>query len=144
MSGPEGLSVELDHDHLSVDTSLCRRALAHVFESEGVPIEQVTLVLCDHKTVRSLNRDYLNHDFETDVLAFRYSESGSAIEGEIYVDLDMALERHAEFDASFEVEALRYAIHGALHLAGHSDTTYSTKRAIQALENRYLKEAGIV
>lgn len=139
MSEPDSLTVELDHEQLSVDPSLCRRALMHVFRGEGMRIEHVTLILGDHHLVRRLNRDYLGHDSDTDVLAFRYSHPGSDIEGEIYVDLDTALERHTEFGDTFEEEVLRYAIHGALHLVGHTDKTAELKRAMYELENRYLE-----
>ncbi len=143
MNAEGGLTIEIEHESLSVDASLCHRVLTHVFRSEGVEVERVTLIQAGHNAVRRLNRTYLDHDFDTDVLAFRYSPLDLDLEGEIYVDLDTAFERHAEFDASFQEEVMRYAIHGALHLTGHSDDTLERKRTMHELEDRYLTETDI-
>lgn len=138
------VTIEVEHSTLSVDPALCRRALLHVFESEKVKVDQVTLVQANHELVRDLNRKHLGHDFETDVLSFRYSEKDRSIEGEIYVDLDTALERCDEFGASFEAEVLRYTIHGALHLTGLADDTSEGKAAMHAIEDRHLVELGLM
>jgi len=140
----DAVTIEIEHATLSVNPALCRRALLHVFETEKVKVDQVTLVQSNHELVRELNREYLGHDFETDVLSFRYSENDSSIEGEIYVDLDTALERCDEFGASFEAEVLRYTIHGALHLTGLADDTAERKAAMHAVEDRHLVELGLM
>lgn len=140
MTSGDLVTVEIQHESLSIDPDLCRRALRHVFRSERVRLQHVTLIQSNHSTVRQLNREFLDHDFDTDVLAFRYSEQDADLEGEIYVDVDTAHERHNEFEASFEEEVLRYAIHGALHLVGYTDDTDVRKAAIRTLEDRYLSE----
>jgi len=144
MNPVDVVTIEVEHATLSVDPELCRRALLHVFKTEKVKVDQVTLVQSNHEFVRQLNREYLGHDIETDVLSFRYSENDSLIDGEIYVDLDTALQRCDEFGASFEAEVLRYAIHGALHLTGLADDTAESKAAMHALENRHLAELGMM
>lgn len=138
----ESLDVVIQHPSLAIDAERCRRVLTLVFEGEEIEVASVTLVLADHATVHELNRSYLQHDYETDVLAFRYSDDGEPLEGEIYVDLDTAAERHREFGATFEQEALRYAVHGALHLAGYSDTDSDGKKEMHELEDRYLGQTG--
>ena len=138
MEFAESIEVENQHSSLALDPDLCRRVLTGVIRGEGVRLENVTLILSDHATVHDLNRTYLEHDYETDVLAFVYGE-GPAIDGEIYVDLDTAAERHAEFGASFEHEALRYAVHGLLHLIGYSDKDEEGKLRMHALEDQYLR-----
>lgn len=141
MKRGEGLTVELEHDRLSFNPNLCHHAVTRVFDGEGAQIEDVTVVLTGHETVRRLNSRYLGHDFNTDVLAFRYSEPESGLEGEIYVDLDTAAERHEEFGASYEEEVLRYTIHGALHLTGYTDADDASKQRMHMLEDRYLDES---
>lgn len=136
--------VIIQHDELSVDPDLCRRILESVFRGEGVEVDHITLIQSDHETVRDLNRTYLEHDYDTDVLAFAYSEDDQALEGEIYIDLDTAGERHDEFSSTFEQEALRYTVHGALHLAGYRDDETAGKDKMHTMEDRYLREAGII
>lgn len=138
------LEVVVQHTSLVVDPALCIHILRHVFDGQNIDVRHVTLIQADHETVRHLNRSFLKHDYETDVLAFPYSNDGQLLEGEIYVDLDTASERHEEFGATFEQEALRYAVHGALHLAGYRDEESRGKDEMHDLENRYLSEAGVL
>lgn len=139
-------SIEVINQHQArtVDPEMCSRVLHHVFVGEQVDLDSVTLILGDHNIVRDLNRNYLHHDYETDVLAFVYSEPGEPLEGEIYVDLDTAAERCREFGASFEQEVLRYSVHGALHLAGYRDDDAEGKDLMHLLEDRYLSYAGVI
>lgn len=147
----ERISLQIQHPELTLAPHLCRRVLSHVADGEGVRIESLTVVLSDHQTVHDLNRRYLGHDYVTDVLAFDYSESaseaedagGGAVDGEIYVDLDTAHERHEEFGVGFQHEALRYLIHGMLHLVGYVDETSGDKQEMRTLEDRYLEEMQV-
>lgn len=147
----ERISLQIQHPELTLAPHLCRRVLSHVADGEGVRIESLTVVLSDHQTVHDLNRRYLGHDYVTDVLAFDYSESaseaedagGGAVDGEIYVDLDTAHERHEEFGVGFQHEALRYLIHGMLHLVGYVDETSRDKQEMRTLEDRYLDEMQV-
>ena len=145
IDAPSGsIEVITQHPALTADPQACARALRLVFVGEQVGVDSVTLILCDHETVRDLNKTYLQHDYDTDVLAFAYSDSDKSIEGEIYVDLDTAAERHEEFGVTFEHEVLRYSVHGALHLAGYRDDDSIEKRRMHDLEDRYLAAAGVL
>ncbi len=133
--------VQIAHEHptLRVDERRLREILQALFDEERATPAEVTLVLADHATVHALNAEYLGHDYVTDVLSFLLSDGTTAgIEGEVYVDLDTALERHAEFDASFENEVFRYCIHGVLHLLGYDDATAAERERMRVLETRYL------
>lgn len=139
------ITVEHDHPTRRLDTDALRRLVRHVAEAEKCAVAFLSIVLTGHDLVRTLNRTHLGHDYETDVLAFPLGEAegeASAIDGEIYVDLDTAAERCGEFGATFEEEARRYVVHGLLHLAGYDDATPDGKAAMRALEDRYLAEAS--
>ncbi len=140
---PEALSIEHDHSSLALDAEILERLVQHVAEAEGANLVHVSLVLSDHATVRQLNRDYLDHDYDTDVLSFSLSGDepdapAHAMEGEVYVDLDTAAERHEEFNTTFEREAYRYVVHGVLHLLDYDDATASGRQTMRALEDQYL------
>lgn len=139
-----GVDIVIQHESLSVDPQLCRRTLHLVFSGEGADVQQITLIQSDHATVSQLNRSYLGHDYDTDVLAFLYSDPNGPLDGEIYVDLDTADERHAEFGTTFEQEVLRYSIHGALHLIGYRDHEPDGRAQMQEIEDRYLRNAGML
>jgi rRNA maturation RNase YbeY len=137
------VEITLAHPTQSVDLDALTGLLLRVIEGEGGELESLSLVLSDHATVHELNRTYLDHDYETDVLAFRLDEgTANVVDGEIYVDLDTAHERCAEFDSSFEKEAARYAVHGLLHLLGYDDATPDQKAEMRSLEDRYLADWG--
>ena len=137
---PEPLSIEHDHPSLSLDEKTVERLIQHVMEEEGASPVHVSVVLSDHDTVRRLNVAYLDHDYNTDVLSFsmRDDDASDAVEGEVYVDLDTAQERHEEFETSFEREAYRYVVHGVLHLMDYDDATEEGQETMRTLEDKYL------
>ena len=135
--------IEQVHPSLHLNEASLQKLVQSVAAAEGFEIEYLGIILADHDTVLALNRDYLAHDYLTDVLSFSLNETDDAIvDGEVYVDLDTAAERHAEFGVSFEQEACRYVVHGLLHLLGYDDATPDQKAEMHTLENRYLKTAG--
>ncbi len=148
MTGPDeaGVEVHAEHATLVVDEAAVRAVVAAVCAGEGVVAESVGVILGDHALVHELNREWLGHDFETDVVSFSLDETAlarRALDGEVYVDLDTAAERAPEFGATMAAEALRYVAHGMLHLAGHDDATDAQRAAMRALEDRYLAAAGV-
>ncbi len=142
------LAVEHVHPHRRLDEAAVRALAEHVLRAEGCALRYLGVILADHATVRTLNRLHLDHDYETDVLSFPLApddesaraEGARAVDGEVYVDLDTAAERHAEFEETFETEALRYVAHGLLHLIGYDDADAAGRRRMRRLEDRYLKD----
>jgi probable rRNA maturation factor len=129
------------HPNLRIGEDRLTRLVEDIFKNESRLCESLGVILADRETVLELNRTYLKHDYPTDVLSFLLEpdDGTSPLQGEIYVDLDTALERHEEFSSSFEDEALRYVIHGVLHLLGYDDDTEDTRGRMNDLENRYLR-----
>jgi len=134
--------LELVHAHatLRIDDDRLTRLILALLEDENRTCESLGVILADRQTVLELNQTYLQHDYPTDVLSFLLEpdDGVSPLQGEIYVDLDTALERHEEFSASFEDEALRYVIHGLLHLLGYEDDSQDARQRMHEIENRYL------
>ena len=141
---PGGLEVHAAHDIRQLSEAKVRAVVAAVCAGEGVRVRSLGVVLAGHALVHDLNREWLGHDYETDVVSFALDEDAPGeIDGEVYVDLDTAAERAPEFGTTAEHEALRYVAHGVLHLAGHNDATDAERAAMRALEDRYLDAAGV-
>ena len=143
---PGGLAVHAAHPTRQLDAATVEAAVDAVCAGEGVQIRDLGVVLADRETVWAVNRDWLAHDAPTDVVSFVLDEDAQArgeIDGEIYVDLDMAAERADEFGVTPEQEALRYVVHGLLHLAGHDDASDEQRAAMRQLEDRYLADAAL-
>lgn len=136
--------MDFDYTIDTTDTSDCpseERVLSlvkHVFEGENVVGSAIGVVLTDHETVLELNKAWLEHDYHTDVISFLLEEDPSALEGEVYVDVETARERHAEFGTSVRQEIERYIVHGLLHLIGYDDATPAEKQHMHKLEDTYL------
>lgn len=142
----EPVSIVLAHDARTVNTDHLTDLVHTVLDGEGRSLRHVSVVCADHETVRRLNREYLDHDYNTDVLSFSLAEANEAdraVEGEVYVDLDTAAERYDEFDTTYEEEVARYVAHGVLHLVGYDDATTSGKDEMHRLEDEYLQRAGL-
>lgn len=142
----DAIEIVLDHPSRTVDEARLRGALKALLAGENRTAAEVAVVFTDHATVRELNVQYLGHDYDTDVLSFwlgdgEPTDPAAPLEGEVYVDLDTAAERCAEFDADYEAEAVRYALHGVLHLCGYDDATPEEKATMHRLEDRYLAAA---
>ena len=144
LAEPAGLEVHNAHPDRQLDEARVRAVVEAVCRGEDVTVASLNVVLGDHALVHDLNREWLGHDYETDVVSFVLdpdAQDGGVIDGEVYVDLDTAAERAPEFDATPEHEALRYVAHGVLHLVGHDDATDDQRDAMRALEDRYLADA---
>ena len=140
------VSIDVDHDTLKVDGALLESCVETVLIGEGVHVATIGLILSNHDLVRQLNASFLEHDYETDVLSFNLSGgtlNERVLTGEVYVDLDTALERCSEFGASFEQEVCRYVVHGVLHLVGHDDSAAEAREGMRQLEDEYLSRAGL-
>ncbi len=138
------LSIHLVHPERTLSEAAVRALVERAVAGEGFAIRDLSVVLADHATVRDLNRDWLGHDWETDVVSFPLDDDAlpaREVDGEVYVDLDTAAERAPEFGTDFEAEALRYVVHGLLHLMGHDDADADGRTRMRALEDRYLARA---
>ncbi len=135
------IEVVCDNDDATVSERLTEeveRIARRVLTGEDIAWSHVGIILAGHRTVTELNRTWLKHDYDTDVLSFVIDTSDQGLEGEVYVDMETAAERHEEFGSSYDDEVLRYVVHGVLHLAGHDDQTAEGERLMTHLENRYL------
>ncbi len=113
-----------------------RRALLRVLEGAGIREGELSVTFLADAPIRALNRDWLDHDWVPDVLAF---ELESPLLGDIYVGYGQAERQAREHGIPLEEELVRLAVHGALHLVGHDHPDDPEGRA--ASEQYRLQEA---
>jgi len=111
-------------------------AVAATLRGEKIRRAEVTVVLVSDGELLRMNREFLRHDYFTDVITFPIEND--PMEGEIYISIDRAREQAAQYGVGVYHEVCRLAIHGTLHLAGHDDATFEERAAMSALEDRYL------
>ncbi len=110
-----------------------RRAI----ESEGLRPGAVNYVFCSRERHLEINRQFLGHDYATDVITFDYTANGT-VGGDIFIDPATVAENAAALSVSPAVEMRRVMIHGVLHLCGYGDRTRKEQRMMRAKEDLYL------
>lgn len=116
-----------------------RRVLAGL---AGRPAE-VSVAIVDDGAIHRLNRQFLAHDYPTDVLSFVLEDDPKQLAGEIVVSVDVAERTAAEVGWSAADELLLYVVHGALHLAGFRDQQPREAAAMRAAEAAALDGLGV-
>ena len=99
----------------------------------------LSVVFVGSRFIRMINREYLSHDYVTDVVSFPLGPEPGP-EGEIYVNLDRAASQARQYRVPVRTEIRRLIIHGLLHLLGYDDATPRARRAMTRRENRYLEQ----
>lgn len=94
-------------------------------------------IFCNDERILEVNKEFLGHDYYTDIITFDYSEPG-VVSGDMYISLDTVLTNSAKFHTSYEKELLRVIIHGVLHLCGINDKGRGERAVMEAAENRAL------
>src|SRR5947207_12400492 len=106
------------------------RWIQRVIRKEGKKPGSISFIFCSDSFLLGINKQYLKHDYFTDIITFDYSES-KTIAGEIYVSIDRVKENARAFDNEFQDELNRVMIHGVLHLLGFNDRTKTQKKEMR-------------
>lgn len=123
---------------LSQRTGL-KQFINKLVEKEGFKLNTLSYVFCSDRTLLKMNRDYLQHDYFTDIITFDLS-STKEIEGEVYISIDRVKENASQFETTFQRELHRVIFHGALHLCGYKDKSKSEIDEMRSAENFYLRQ----
>ena len=108
-----------------------------IFKKEGIQLESINYIFCSDKALLEINRQYLNHDFFTDIITFDLSESNK-VRAEIYISVDRVKENALDLGVSIKSELHRVIFHGVLHLCGYKDKNSLEKEKMRAKEEFYL------
>lgn len=100
---------------------------------------ELSVIFCSDRYLLNINKQYLNHDYYTDIVTFNYVED-SVISGDLFISLDRVRENAETFETKFVVELYRVVFHGVLHLIGYNDKTDAEKMQMRQKEDYYLSE----
>jgi probable rRNA maturation factor len=131
---------ELD---LLLEERRLKQAVRMVFADAGVDSGEVSIAVVGDSRIHELNREYLGHDYPTDVLSFVLEREPERLDGQIVVSADYAAREAPNYGWRPQDELLLYVIHGALHLVGYDDLTPDKKRQMRAKEREYLARFGL-
>ena len=132
-----------DQQQRPVDFEDCISVARMILDDFGFDQSEISIALVDDPTIRDLNKQYLNHDYETDVISFVLEESDTALTGQLLVSTDTAEKMGQQIGVPMQHELLLYVIHGMLHLVGFDDTDPESAEKMRAAEADYLGRFGI-
>lgn len=112
--------------------------LKQLIESKGYKLGTLSYILCDDDYLLKINKQYLQHEFYTDIITFDYVENG-VINGDIFISVDRVKENAASFGVSEREELMRVFAHGVLHLSGLKDATSEEATQMRKAENESLE-----
>ena len=116
------------------DTSAWIRQVA---ARHGFTVGDVAYIFCDDERILDVNRQYLQHDYYTDIITFDYTED-RRIAGDIFISLDTVRSNAEQFHTTYEQELHRVIIHGILHLCGINDKGPGERAVMERHENEAL------
>lgn len=112
-----------------------------VAASYGKGVGEIAYIFCSDEKILEVNRQYLEHDYYTDIITFDYTE-GNRISGDLFISLDTVRTNAEQFDQPYERELYRVIIHGVLHLCGINDKGPGEREIMEEAENKALALRG--
>ena len=104
---------------------------------DGRKVGNLNYIFCNDERILAVNKEFLGHDYFTDIITFDYSEPG-VVSGDMYISLETVLTNSEKFHTSYDKELLRVIIHGVLHLCGINDKGRGERAVMEAAEERAL------
>jgi probable rRNA maturation factor len=129
----------LDRRPALKDRTRLKHFIEKVFVAEKKTLGSLSYIFCSDNHLLNINKDFLKHDFFTDVITFDLSSGKDNIEGEVYLSSDRIKENAKELGVSFKEELHRVMFHGALHLCGYKDKKQRDIKTMRAMEDKHLK-----
>ena len=108
-----------------------------VAASHGRKVGDIAYIFCNDEKILEVNRQYLQHDYYTDIITFDYDED-DVISGDLFISLDTVRTNAEQVGATYEEELHRVIIHGILHLCGINDKGPGEREIMEENENNAL------
>jgi probable rRNA maturation factor len=125
------------------DRTRLKAFLRLLFQKEKVKLADLQYIFCSDDRLLEINKQFLNHDYYTDIITFNLSGANQPINAEIYISVDRVRENALEFNSSVQKELHRVVFHGALHLCGYKDKTSKDQAQMRKMEDKYLRLYGV-
>lgn len=112
--------------------------ITEVAKSHNRILGNITYIFCNDDKIINVNRQFLQHDYYTDIITFDYSR-GKLISGDMFISLDTVKSNSEQFGYDYNTELLRVIIHGILHLCGIDDKGPGEREIMELHENQAIK-----
>jgi rRNA maturation RNase YbeY len=112
--------------------------LRSVVAGYGKTLGAITYIFCADEKILNINKDFLQHDYYTDIITFDYSD-GDEVAGDLFISLDTVRSNSEKFGTDFTEELHRVMVHGVLHLCGLGDKSEVEEARMRDAENAALQ-----
>ena len=121
----------------SVQKTEIRNWIKQVAALHGKRVGEISYIFCNDEKILEVNRQYLKHDYYTDIITFDYTE-GDKLSGDLFISLDTVRTNAEQFGQPYNTELHRVIIHGVLHLCGIDDKGPGEREIMEHNENEAL------
>jgi probable rRNA maturation factor len=115
------------------------KLISHLKKELKFSIDSLEINIVDKEYIFELNKNFLNHNYTTDIITFSYSKDIYGLDGEIFISLHDAITNAKKYRVNLDSEVLRLVIHGILHLVGYDDMNPDKKRVMKRKENKLVE-----
>ncbi|PWL63441.1 MAG: rRNA maturation RNase YbeY [Bacteroidales bacterium] len=122
----------------AIDRTLLERWIVAVAAEHDRIIGALVYIFCDDERIIEVNREFLQHDYYTDIITFDYSRR-KLINGDMFISLDTVASNAEQLGVDYADELHRVIIHGVLHLCGINDKGPGEREIMERHENRALE-----
>lgn len=113
--------------------------LQQLIQQEGRRVEQIRIIFCTDEQLLAINRQFLQHNYFTDIITFPFSGKGEPLEAELYISIDRIRSNAADWQTTVQRELHRVIFHGVLHLCGYNDKSSQQIKKMREREDYYLR-----
>ena len=114
--------------------------IENIFKQERKDLETIIYIFCTDNFLLKMNKDYLNHDYYTDIITFELSDKKRPIVANVFISIDRVRDNAKSLGVTINEEIHRVVFHGALHLCGYRDKSSVHLKKMRQRENHYIKK----
>lgn len=121
-------------------SSIIKEFINKQFEKQTGKKISLNCILCSDEYLLNINRQFLQHDYYTDIITFPLEENDNKVFAEIYISIERIADNATKNMIDNETEFNRVLFHGVLHLCGFNDKTKTEKQKMDSMEDLWLKK----
>ncbi len=121
------------------DRRRLRAFIKQLFKKEHKQLQSLQVIFCTDKALLKMNRDFLKHNYYTDIITFPLSPAGMPVEAELYISIERVRDNANNLGTAFQTELHRVIFHGCLHLCGYADKSSQQIKKMREREDHYLR-----
>lgn len=125
-----------------IDRGKIGKLIEQIFREENKKLGEIEIVFLKDREILKINREFLKHDYFTDVIAFSYNQKG-LVSGDICIGVECVSRNALKYNVSFKNELIRVIVHGVFHLIGYDDKKPEGKEEMRRKEDFYLNRYDV-